>query len=229
MITVEVPARPEAIKLPLEATALLVVDMQNGYLSKGGYLDLIGTDVSPAPKAIKGTLAVIEAARAAGLRIIYLQNGFSLDQREVGGEAAPVFHKSAALRYMRRNPDYRGKLITRGSWDFDFVEGIEPRPGETVIVKARYSGFAGTNLDETLRGARISHLVFAGVNTNVCVESTLRDAFHREYFALMVADATYQSGPPAMFDATVFNVQRFFGWVSTTAEFCSALMGQKPQ
>ncbi len=209
--------------MPIHATALLVVDMQNGYLSKGGYLDLIGTDVSPAPKAIAGTLAVIDAARAAGLRVVYLQNGFSPDLHEVGGPAAPVFHKSAALRYMRRNRDYEGKLITRGSWDFAFVEGISPQPGETVVVKSRYSGFAGTELDSILRGARISHLVFAGVNTNVCVESTLRDAYHREYFALMVADATYQSGPPAMMDATIFNVERFFGWVSTTAEVCAAL------
>ena len=219
----EVPARPEALTLPLAATALIVVDMQNGYLSKGGYLDLIGTDVSPAPKALAGTKTAIEAARAAGLRVIYLQNGFSTDQREVGGQAAPVYHKSAALRYMRRDPAYAGKLITRGSWDFDFVEGIKPAMGETVIVKSRYSGFAGTDLDSILRGARISHLVFAGVNTNVCVESTLRDAYHREYFALLVADATYQSGPAAMMEATVFNVERFFGWVSTTAEFCAAL------
>ena len=223
--TIDIAARPEPLQLPLDATALIVVDMQNGYLSKGGYLDLIGTDVSPAPKAISATLEVIDAARAAGLRIIYLQTGFSPDLREVGGAAAPVFHKSAALRYMRNNRDYQGKLITPGNWDFDFIESIKPRPGETTIVKARYSGFAGTNLDSVLRGARISHVVLVGVNTNVCIESTLRDAYHREYFALLVADATYQSGPPAMMDATIFNVERFFGWVCTTADVSAGLRG----
>jgi|SRR6266404_9530011 ureidoacrylate peracid hydrolase len=94
---------------------------------------------------------------------------------------------------------------------------------DTVINKARYSGFAGTNLDTTLRAYRINNLLMVGVNTNVCVESTLRDAYHREYFAIMVADATFQSGPAAMMDATIFNVEKFFGWVSTVDEICRAL------
>src|ERR1700756_2641114 len=68
-----------------------------------------------------------------------------------------------------------------------------------------------------------SNLLMVGVNTNVCVESTLRDAYHREYFAIMVADATFQSGPAAMMDATIFNVEKFFGWVSTVDEICRAL------
>ena len=112
---------------------------------------------------------------------------------------------------------------TRGSKDFEFVDGIKPLPGETVVNKARYSGFAGTNFDQLLRANRTNTLIFVGVNTNVCVESTLRDAYHREYFALMVADATFQSGPPAIMDATVFNIERFFGWVATTKDVCAAL------
>ena len=71
------------------------------------------------------------------------------------------------------------------SRDFEFAEGIQPYPDEVIINKARYSGFAGTNLDMTLRAHRINTPLIAGVNTNVCVESTLRDAYHREYFALM--------------------------------------------
>jgi ureidoacrylate peracid hydrolase len=224
---VEIPARPEALSLPLVASALIVVDMQNAYLSKGGYLDLVGLDVSPAPKVIAATLAVIAAARAAGLRIIYLQNGFSPDMREVDGLSSPVYHKSNALKFMRMNPQYSGKLITKGGWDFEFVDGINPKRGETVLTKARYSGFAGTDLDSILRGAGVTHLVLVGVNTNVCVESTLRDAYHREYFALMVADATFQSGSSAMMNATIFNVEKFFGWVSTTEEVCAALRRAK--
>lgn len=218
-----IPARPEAFPMRLESSALIVVDMQNAYLSKGGYLDLVGLDVSPAPEVIGAVRRLIEAARAVGLRVIYLQNGFSPDLREVGGPGAPVYHKSNALKFMRQNPAHAGKLITKGTWDYEFADGIQPAPGETVVPKARYSGFAGTNLDEILRGAGITHLVLAGVNTNVCVESTLRDAYHREYFALMVADATFQSGPPAMMQATIFNVEKFFGWVGTTEEVCGAL------
>jgi ureidoacrylate peracid hydrolase len=221
--TIEIPARPEALSIPRNTTALIVVDMQNAYLSKGGYLDLVGLDVGPAPKVIAGTRSVIEAARAARIPTIYLQNGFSPDMREVGGPTAPVYHKSNALIYMRQHPSHAGKLITKGTWDFEFVEGIRPAPGEIVVPKARYSGFAGTDLDQILRARHITHLLLVGVNTNVCVESTLRDAYHREYFALMVADATFQSGPSAMMDATVFNVEKFFGWVSSTNEVCASL------
>ena len=218
-----IPARPEPFNFVPAETALIVVDMQNGFLSKGGYLDLVGIDVSPAAKATAATQAVIAAAREADLRIIYLQNGFDPGLKEAEMHASPLYHKSNALKFMRKNPQYHGKLVTKGTWDFEFVDGIRPQAGETIVYKARYSGFAGTNLDMILRAARIDSLVLVGVNTNVCVESTLRDAYHREYFALMVADATFQSGPPAMMEATIFNVEKFFGWVSTAEEVCRAL------
>lgn len=220
---ISIPARPEPLPIIPAETALIVTDMQNAFLSKGGYLDLIGTDVSPAPKVIVAVLSVIDAARKAGLRIVYFQNGFEAELRELETPTSPLYHKSAALRYMRTHPEARGKLVTRGSWDFEFVDGIKPLPGEVVVTKARYSGFAGTNLDQLLRANRISALILVGVNTNVCVESTLRDAYHREYFALMVADATFQSGPPPIMEATVFNVERFFGWVAMTKDVCEAL------
>jgi ureidoacrylate peracid hydrolase len=220
---VTLPARPDHLEVVLEETALIVVDMQNAYLSKGGYLDLVGFDVSKAPEVIAATKTVIDACRAAGIKIIFLQNGFEPELREASNPASPVYHKSNALKYMRAHPQYNGKLITKGTWDFELVQELRPHPDETVINKARYSGFAGTTLDMMLRAHRINALLIAGVNTNVCVESTLRDAYHREYFAVLVADATYQSGPSMMMDATVFNVEKFFGWVSTVDEVCRAL------
>jgi ureidoacrylate peracid hydrolase len=220
------PARPANLDVVLEETALIVVDMQNAYLSKGGYLDLVGTDVSKAPKVITATKTVIDACRAACVKIVFLQNGFESELREASNPASPVYHKSNALKYMREHPQYNGKLITKGTWDFELVEELRPNPDETIINKARYSGFAGTNLDMMLRAHRINALLIVGVNTNVCVESTLRDAYHREYFAVMVADATYQSGPSMMMDATIFNVEKFFGWVSTVDEICRVLPRQ---
>lgn len=222
-VSLSIPARPAPLEITLPETALIVVDMQNAFLSKGGYLDLIGTDVSPAAKVIASTQAVIAAARKAGLTIIYLQNGFNPELKEAETPTSPLYHKSNALKFMRRNPQYHGKLVTKGTWDFEFVEGIRPGTGDIIVSKERYSGFAGTNLDMILRAHRITTLLLAGVNANVCVESTLRDAYHREYFALMIADATYQSGSPAIMEATIFNVETFFGWVSTTDEVCRAL------
>ncbi|WP_146756527.1 isochorismatase family protein, partial [Shigella flexneri] len=71
----------------------------------------------------------------------------------------------------------------------------------------------------------ITTLVFVGVNTNVCVETAVRDAFHREFFAVMVADATLQAGPPSVYESSVFNIQKFFGWTATTADMVAFLEG----
>ncbi len=74
-----------------------------------------------------------------------------------------------------------------------------------------------------LRSRGIRTIVFVGIATNVCVESTLRDGFHLEYFGVMLEDATHHLGPPMMQEATVYNVEKFFGWVSTVADFCGSL------
>ncbi len=219
--TTAIPARPEPIEIDPAETALIVIDMQNAYLSKGGYLDLVGFDVSESPRVIEAVRRTVASARAAGLTIIYMQNGFDDDKKEAGPESAPVYHKSNPLKYMRANPGH--KLITKGTWDYAFVEELAPQPEDIVIHKSRYSSFAGTNLENVLRGRGISRLLVTGVNTNVCVESTIRDAYHREFFAIMVADATLQAGDRSIFDATVFNVERFLGWVASTADVCAAL------
>jgi ureidoacrylate peracid hydrolase len=220
---VTLPARPESLELDLSETALIVVDMQHAYLSKGGYLDLVGFDVSDSARVIGAVRTVIDAAREAGILIVYLQNGFDPDQKEAGPATSPVYHKSNPLKFMRANPSYRGKLITKGAWDFGFVEELTPRPADIVVTKARYSGFAGTNLETILRARCIRNILVVGVNTNVCVESTIRDAYHREFFAVMVADATLQAGDQTIFDATVFNIEKFLGWVTTTGELQSCL------
>jgi ureidoacrylate peracid hydrolase len=222
-MTIAIPARPEAFAIEPARTALVVVDMQNAYLSPGGYLDRVGFDVSGSGPVVEAAARVLAAARAAGLFVVHLQNGFDAALTEAGGPTSPVWHKSNALKHMRANPETRGTLITHGTWDHEFVEALRPRPGEAVVGKARYSGFAGTNLEQLLRARGISHVILVGVNTNVCVESTLRDAYHREFFALMVGDATLQAGPDEIFRATHFNVERFFGWTALTADVAAAL------
>jgi len=220
--TVTLPARPAPITVVAAETALIIVDMQNAYLSPGGYIDLVGFDVSGSPSVIAETAAVAAACRAAGIPVIYLQNGFSPDQREAGGPSAPVWHKSNALRFMREHEAYAGKLITHGTWDHEIVEPLAPQPGDIVVPKARYSGFAGTNLEQLLTARRIRTVLICGVATNVCVESTLRDAYHREFFPVMVSDATMAAGPGQQ-AATEFNVEKFFGWLTTGAELRAAL------
>jgi ureidoacrylate peracid hydrolase len=154
--------------------------------------------------------------RNTGMKVVFLQSGFDADYKVVAGPSAPVWHKSEAIRLMRSEPKLNGSLITEGTWDYQIVDELLPKKEDIVVLKSRYSGFSGTNLDQVLRAYRIRNLVFTGIATNVCVETTLRDAYGLEYFPLLLEDATNQAGPPEMKAATLFNVERYFGWVSDT-------------
>jgi ureidoacrylate peracid hydrolase len=216
-------ARPEPIDLPPARTALIVVDLQNGYASPGGYRDLNGRDVGPAKAVVQNTVRLIEAARRSGMTVIYLQNGWDGDLKNTGGADSPNWRKSNPLKLMRERPELAGTILTHGSWDYALVDELSPRADEFVVPKSRYSGFCGTELDNLLRARNIRHLIFTGIATNVCVESTLRDAYHREYFCVLVSDACQQSGPGFVQDAVLYSVETFLGWVATTASVCRAL------
>ena len=220
---IDLPARPEPIEIDQEQTAVLLVDMQNAFASRGGMLDLAGIDVKPAAQAVANARIVVEAARSAGIPVIYLVMGYAADQSNAGGEDSPNPRKELALRLMRERPELQGKLLTYGTWDFQIVDGLTPHPGELVITKPRYSGFIGTALDAELRSRGIRALLMAGIASNVCVESTLRDAYFHEYWPVMVEDATMPAGSAEIQRATIYNVTTFFGWVSTAVEVAGAL------
>jgi ureidoacrylate peracid hydrolase len=225
---VTIPARPEALTVKPAETAVIVVDMQNAYATQGGYVDLAGFDISGASAAIVQTKKVVEAARAAGILVIYFQNGWDKDYVEAGGPGSPNWHKSNALKTMRARPELAGTLLAKGTWDYALVDELAPQPGDIVIPKTRYSGFFNTNIDSVLRSRGIRTLVFTGVATNVCVESSLRDAFHLEYFGVVLEDATHHLGPDFIQKAALFNIEKFFGWVSTVADFCGAISQTPP-
>ena len=124
---------------------------------------------------------------------------------------------------LRKQPQLQGKLLAKGSWDYQLVDELVPQPGDIVLPKPRYSGFFNTPLDSILRSRGIRHLVFTGIATNVCVESTLRDGFFLEYFGVVLEDATHQAGPEFAQKAALFNIETFFGWVSDVETFCDAL------
>ena len=220
------PARPEPLALHAADTALIVVDMQNAYASIGGYVDTAGFDISGAQGVIANIARTLAAARAAGLLVVFLQNGWDAHYVEAGGPGSPNWYKSNALKTMRRKPELQGRFLAKGGWDYELIDALRPRPGDIVIPKTRYSGFFNSTLDSSLRARGIRNLVFTGIATNVCVESTLRDAFHLEYFAVMLEDATHELGGPAIQQATVYNVETFFGLVSTVEDFCRTVAPQ---
>jgi ureidoacrylate peracid hydrolase len=125
---------------------------------------------------------------------------------------------------MRRRPEMNAQLLAKGSWDYALVDALKPEPGDIVLGKPRYSGFYNTPLDSMLRARGVNTLVFTGIATNVCVESTLRDGYHREYFGIVLADATHQAGPRSLHDGALANIETFFGWVSDVASFEAALV-----
>ena len=215
-------ARPDGLRYVPERTALVINDMQNAFCSPGGYLERIGFSVEQAPAVVHQIGLLCDAARLAGITIVHLQNGFSQDRHEAPANA-PIFHKSNALRYMRAHPETEGQILTHGTWDYDFVDALRPQPGDLVVSKSRDSGFAGTSLDSDLRGRDIRTLFVCGIACNVGVESTIRAAYHLDYFAVLIRDATLPAGPQFVRDATEHNVATFFGWVTDTDAVISSL------
>ena len=225
--TVVLSARPEPVRVSPADTAVVVIDMQNAYASEGGYVDLAGFDIAGAAGVVGRIVQVLDTARSAGMPVIYLQNGWDPNYVEAGTPASPNWHKSNALKTMRERPELHGKLLARGGWDYELVDALAPKRGDIRVHKTRYSAFFNSQLDSILRARGIRTIVFVGIASNVCVESTLRDGFHLEYFGVMLEDATHHLGPDFTRQATVYNIERFFGWVSTVADFCGAV-GQLP-
>ena len=145
--------------------------MQNAYASKGGYLDLAGFDISGAAKVIANTKAVLETARAAGMTVIFFQNGWDCDYVEAGGPGSPNYHKSNALKTMRKRPELQGKLLARGGWDYELVDELKPQPATSSCTRRAIPASSIRSSTSVLRSRGIRHLVFTGIATNVCVES----------------------------------------------------------
>ena len=218
-----VEAEPEPIEIDLLKTAIIVVDMQNAFVRKGGYFDLIGIDISDNEKIIEPCKNIIGTARTKGVKIIYLQMAYSPDLSDVGPQDSPSSSKARGLTLIKQRPELKDKLYVHGTWGAEIIEELRPEPGDIVVRKQKYDGFIGTNLDITLRTLGIKYLVFIGTATNICVESTLRRSFFLDYFPILVSDAVSQKGPRIMQEATILNVQSTFGWVTDSVRLIKAI------
>ena len=215
--------RPDAIEIDFAKSAVVIVDMQNAFASKGGTLDRAGADLSETPQVVRAIGSVLDAARVAGMTIVHLRMGYKPDLSNAGGARSPNYYKETAMHLMCSQPELRGQLLTEGSWDFAGVDELAAEPGEIIITKTRYSGFAGTTLDSQLRVRGMQYLFFAGIAANVCVESTLRDAYFLDYWPILLRDATMAAGGRKMYEATLFNVESFFGWTIDSEDLRAAL------
>jgi ureidoacrylate peracid hydrolase len=221
MVTLQ--AKPEPLDIDLRRTALVVVDMQNSFVAKGGMFDLAGFDITGSAPVIEVSRRLLAASRKAGVKVVYLMMAFKPDLSDAGDPSSPAYHKELALRMMRNRPELAGKLLIDNSWDAAIVEALAPQPGERVIRKTRYDGFCNTGLDAHLRAENIRYLLFTGVATNVCVESTARHAFFNEFWPVLVEDAMNNSGPDFNRQATLWNFEHTLGWVTRSEQVIAVL------
>lgn len=220
---ITIKAEPEPITIDLLKTAVIVVDMQNAFVRKNGYLDLVGNDISVNERIIAPCQKIITKARQKGVKIIYFQMGCSPDLSDRGPPDSPRAFKSKGLNLISQRPELKDKLYVYGTWGAEIIEELRPQQGDITIKKQRYDGFIGTNLELTLMTLGIKYLIFIGTATNICVESTLRHAFLLDYFPILVSDAVGQKGPRMMQEATIFNVQSTFGWVTDSMRLIKAI------
>ncbi len=223
---VTIKAKPEPIEIDVGRSAVIVVDMQNAFVSKGGMFDTFGWDISACEGVIENNKKIIQAARRAGAKVVFLKMSYDPDYSNSGGPESPNWHKELGLVMMKKNPEYWGRFVTKGSWDEEICEELKPELEDITVRKQRYSGFAGTNLDLILKTYNIKYCIYTGVATNVCVESTLRDGFFLDYWPILVSDAVNNAGPPITQQATFWNIEALFGWVTTTDDFLKAFSGK---
>ena len=227
---VRIDAKPEMITIDTAKTAVVVVDMQNDFASKEGMLDRLGTNISMIQRAVPPTARVLAAGRKAGLRIVYLKMGFRADLSDMGAPDSPnwIGHQLAGVGTTVRAPNgAESRILIRDTWNTEIVNELKPEPADIVIYKHRFSGFYQTDLDATLKRLGVRYLIVTGCTTSICVESTIRDAMFRDYSPVLLADCT---GEPIGCDlsrsnheASLFLIEKRFGWVSTSEKFIKAL------
>jgi ureidoacrylate peracid hydrolase len=229
-MTVTLDARPEPIDLDPARCAVLVIDMQNDFGSKGGMFDRAGIDISGIQRAVRPTAAVLAAARQAGIRIVYLKMGYRPDLLDLGSADAPnrTRHLRMGVGETVATPDGReGRILVRETWGTDIVPGLAPQPEDVVLYKTRFSGFYRTDLDERLAQTGVRHLITTGCTTSICVDSTVRDAMFRDYLPVLLADCMSEpigdGLPRSNHEASLLAAEILFGWVSDSSRFIQAV------
>ena len=209
-----VPAKPEPFRLDIERSALIVVDMQNAFCKKGGMVDVLRElRETQVERVIEINKKVIEASRHKGIKVVYLRMTYRPDMSNVGGPESPNYWKESGAVAMHKHPEWKGRFLTVDTWDWEIIDELRPQPEDIVVNKSRYSGFANTELDIILKTYKIKHLLFLGLATNICVESSLRDASHLQYLPVLVTDAVAASHPSRQ-QSSIDNIREIFGWVT---------------
>lgn len=191
-----------------QSSAVIVIDMQNDFCHPEGALGSQGIDMTSIVEMAPKLVTFLDAVREANVPIIHIQ----------------TIHHPYTNSQAWSSRAVSGSVCKPNSWGAEFYE-IVPRPEEIVIPKHRYSAFTHTPLESVLHTLNIKNVLLTGVNTNVCVDSTARDAYMRDYFVTVIADLT-ETLTPGVKEATLRTLREFFGMVVNASEIEQAWKNQ---
>ena len=213
---IEVAAQPYPYRFEPDATALVVIDMQRDFIEPGGFGEALGNDVARLGAIVPTVRALLDWARARRMAVLHTREGHRPDLADC--PPAKQRRGDPALRIGAKGP--MGRILVDGEPGNDIVPALAPLAGEAVIVKPGKGAFWATPLDEMLRRRGITHLILAGVTTEVCVQTTMREANDRGYECLLIEDAT-ESYFPEFKRATLEMVRAQGALVGWTAPFAA--------
>ena len=228
-------ARPAAVLIDPEHTAVVVVDMQNDFASDGGMFQRAGIDVTGVQAIVPKIAAVVDAARSAGVLVCYLRMGFAPDLSDAGSPTSPTWIKHLPLEVGKAviAPDGTpSRILIRDTWNTGIIEQLAPVSGDLVVDKHRYSGFHGTDLAATLRARRIDTLLFTGATTSVCVESTVRDGMMHDFHCVVIEDCVAEPIGATLertnHEATLLTLEILFASITGSSSVIDALTAVSP-
>lgn len=186
--------------------------MQNGFVSKGGSYDLMGIDTSKYLTIVPNVKSLIQTCRSSKIPIFFTQAVREGSGIDLLTRTHRILPKSREERIKMR------PICVRGTWDADIVDELSPLTQDHVVIKRRDSAFQDTEIEVWLRSFGIDALIFAGIDTSICVESSLRDAFNHGYDIILISDAT-ASSVGKNYNSTMDNVRDYYGLVMNLEEF----------
>jgi len=186
--------------------------MQNGFISKGGSYDKLGVNVSNYNAIIPTISKLIKSCRDARIPVFYTQAVREKSGIDLLTNTHRILPKSREER-IKTNP-----ICVRDTWDADIVDELKPAATDHIVVKRRDSAFQDTEIDVWLKSLRINTLVFCGIDTSICVETSFRDGFNSGYDVILISDAT-ASGNREHYKSTLEIVENYYGLVMKVNEF----------
>ncbi|MGL6018977.1 MAG: cysteine hydrolase family protein [Gibbsiella quercinecans] len=214
-----ISSRGREVTFDRQRSALIIIDMQNDFCHRDGWLGHIGVDVSPARAPIAPLQRLLPALRAVGVPVIWLNWGNRPDRLNLSPALLHVYNPQGdGIGLGDALPVSGAPVLQAGSWAAAVVDELAPDERDIRIDKYRMSGFQDTVLDSVLRNLGVTTLLFAGVNVDQCVLCTLQEANFRGYDCLLLEDCSATTSPAYCLDATLYNVQQCFGFVVNSVE-----------